>query len=310
MQPGDALGIISAQDLMRRATQSNLSSFHEAGLRSTNSSIPIQDMLDMTDKNSSMLIETSNHKSFRGEYLSRKFEYYVLSYKTSLYVDEDTDSFWRMANSNILVRFYTNYKKLVEDCRTLEFIREMIMSRKDYNVDVSSDFVGILDITERYSINESIHKKIIDILSINLGIDGITEYNDGVTVGSNLSMVSRLECVNGRTLSSNSVKQVEEVFGIEAARGVVYERIKDTCDEPDVIADYMTFNGRLHAFNKFSPDHNDKGIISSMGFERPSTDIRRLSSGESKDDGNSVYSRIALGKRPYVGSNSKIFTIF
>jgi hypothetical protein len=50
-------------------------------------------------------------------------------------------------------------------------------------------------------------------------------------------------------------------------------RIKNSCGEPE--SDYITFHSRVHAFNKSSPDHNDKGYI--YGIRKTCIDIHSLS---------------------------------
>jgi len=62
---------------MRRATQSNLSSFHEAGLKSKDSVLPIQNILNVTsNKDAHMIVNASSHEVFKRRHLYRKFSYY------------------------------------------------------------------------------------------------------------------------------------------------------------------------------------------------------------------------------------------
>ena len=304
MEPGDLIGIDSVQRIMRSATQSNLSSFHEAGLRSFRNNLSVQNVLDVTgDANTSMEITTDDHESFRREYLYRKFGYYVLGYKSSLYLSR-SDEFWEMDSDGVLVRFYVDYKKLIEDCRSLRFIKGIITSKKDYDVVISSDFVGILDIVERFTINEPVNQKIFEILDIDMGIDGILDYVDGKSSGSNLDVVSRIRNVDRTLLRSNNIRQVERKLGIEAARNVIFKELgKDSL----VIADYMTWHGRVHAFNKFGPW--DKGIIASMGFERPNKDIARIGIAPEVDPIESTYSQTVMGNVPSIVSNNPNFRV-
>ncbi|KAF8585619.1 hypothetical protein K439DRAFT_1615756 [Ramaria rubella] len=213
-----------------------------------------------------------------------------------------------MANADTLVRLYTDYRKLIEDCRTLEYIREMIQLRKDLTVTITSDFVGIINIVEQYPSSDPIHKRITDILDIELGIQGILEYNDNVVTGSNLSMVSRLDEVEKDTLWSNSIRQVEERFGIEAARELIFGELKASCDNPGIIADYMTWHGSVHPLNKGILDN--KGVLSSMAFERPKQDMNKLSNGSVEDDVSSVYSQIMTGSDCLLGTRNPSMEVF
>jgi len=305
MQPNDPIGITSVHNIMRKATQSNLSSFHEAGLISRDSTLPIQNILNVTkNKDVHMIVDTDDHNMFRRRYLHRKFSYYVVQYKSSLYLDKNVDIFWGINRGPSLVRFYTNYKRLIKDCRTLEYIRDILILRRDLIVNISSDFVGIIDIVEKYPTNEPDHKKISEILDIEFGIDGILEYTDGVVTGSNLDMVSRLNHIDKHSLWSNDIRQVEEKFGIEAARNLIFSEIKHDYNEAGIIADYMAYHGKIYPFNKYNPDQIGKGILSSMSFEQPNHDISKICLKPMGDDATSVYSQSMIGMKPKNGTNN------
>lgn len=305
MQPNEPLGIISIHGLMKHATQSNLSSFHEAGLKSKDSVLPIQNILNVAKNDDArMVVDVQDSNDFKKKHLYRKFSYYVVQYKSALHLDPTVDSFWGMKSDSSLVRFYTNYRRLIEDCRTLEYIREILLLRKDLTIEISSDFVGIVDISEKYTTNEPMHRKISDILDIELGIEGVLEYSDNVTVGSNLNMVSRLDDIDHSTLWSNDIRQVESRFGIEAARCLIYDEIKNNCDNPEVIADYMAFYGKIHPFGKHNPGQESKGFLSSMSFEQPNYDIAKIGRSAIGDDITSVYSQTMIGMSPSNGTNN------
>ena len=207
-----------------------------------------------------------------------------------------------MDNGGVLVRFYVNYKlKFIEDCRSLRFIKGIITSKKDYDVVISSDFVGILDII---GINEPINQKIFEILDIDMGIEGILDYVDGKSSGSNLDVVSRIRHIDRTLLRSNKIRQVEKRLGIEAARNVIF---KELGKDSSVTANYMAWHGKTHAFNKFGPW--DKGVISSMGFERPNKDMARVAIAPEVDPIVSTYSQTAMGNVPSIGSNNPNFRI-
>lgn len=307
---GDRNALVSVQGLMRNATQSNLSSFHEAGLKSTGGNLTIQNVLDVTDTgNFYMRVVVDDESLFRRKFIYRKLRYYIMEYKPPVYLKDNPDSFWNMDTNNLLVRFYTDYRKLVKDCRSLEYIKEIIESRMDVSITVSSDFVGIMDIRDPYCVDESTHERIYEILDMNLGVNGILDYSNGIVSGSNLDTISRVKEVDGTRLTSNNIRQVQRRFGIEAARYVIASEIGVSYDEVDTIADYMTWHGEVYPFTKFSPDQERKGILTSMGFERPNYDLAKLVKGPILDRMTSVYSQAMTGMKTKIGSNSSNFEV-
>lgn len=311
MEPGDHNALVSVQGLMRRATQSNLSSFHEAGLRSTGGNLTIQNVLDVTDTgNFCMKVIVEDEDLFRRKFVHRKLRYYVMEYKPPVYLrDNNPDSFWEMNTDDLLVRFYMDYRRLIRDCRSLEYIKEIIETRMDVLIDVSSDFVGIMDVRDPYCVDESSYKRICEILDMDLGVSGILDYSDGIVKGSNLDIISRIREVDGTRLTSNNIKQVQTRFGIEAARYVIASEIGISHDDVDAIADYMTWHGEVYPFTKFSPDQERKGILTSMGFERPNYDLAKLVDGPILDGMRSVYSQAMVGMKTKIGSNSSNFEV-
>jgi len=314
MEPGDHNALESVQGLMRKATQSNLSSFHEAGLKSTSGNLTVQNVLDVTDnENFYMNVVVDDEKLFKMKFIRRKLKYYVMEYKPHPYlIKDDPDSFWNLKYERELiaiVRLYTDYRKLTKDCRSLQYIKEKIEARMDVTVTVSSDFVGIIDIRTEHEVNESNYKKIYEILNIDLGVEGILDYSNGIVKGSNLDIMSRVREVDGTKLTSNNIKQVQKRFGIEAARYVIFREIGVSYDEVGVIADYMTWHGEVFPFTKFSPDQERKGILTSMGFERPNYDLSKLVNGPIHDEMKSVYSQAMVGIKTKIGSNSSNFEV-
>jgi hypothetical protein len=89
---------------------------------------------------------------------------------------------------------------------------------------------------------------------------------------------------------------MEEKFGIEAARDILYDEILLKNNNPQyagIIADYMCVSGVLKPFSKDST--MIRNPILSMGYEEASSDLKKMHTNTVVDPLQNSYSRMALG---------------
>jgi hypothetical protein len=303
---GDARGIQSVQDLLKGATQLNLSSFHNAGLVKSTRDLSVQQILDLAPATFQMKIETEDKDEFKRQCLYRNFGYYVQRYNSSEYLKDE--SFWNMDNQGVAVRFYMNYRKLfVEDKRSLEYVKEELERKYSiYKIKISSNIVGILDIlkTDKFEGSFEDIRNIMD--NIFFGILNISEFSEGNTVGSNMEVLD-MPFVERNKSKSNDIRSIEREFGVEAAKSIILEEIGKRIDNPEDIANYMTLSGTVKPFTK--QGLVNKGPLTRMAFERYIQDLKHSVIYGESDSGESLQSRIMLGVNPNMGSAYENFEI-
>lgn len=175
-----------------------------------------------------------------------------------------------------LLRFYIDYNKIKQYGLTLENIASKFFEQ-DYSRDctlyTSPDFMGMMDVwfTEPTWLPSFLSKmsKVIcgtpDILSCDVLSDNTTI----VTTGSNIMVLSRVPSIDKKTITSNNVRNVEQCFGIEAAASILSDITGST-----IVSDFMTRTGKVLPFYKNTKETYRKGLLTSMGFERPKEDIK------------------------------------
>lgn len=301
--PCSAKGITDFQSVMQTATQSNLSSFHVAGqAEDPDEKLAVQKILDNSKMASFyMNVETIDSRGFREKNLFRKIGYYITGFAHYDFVAKNADL--NLTGRNV-VRFYFDYRKLIQDNRSLSYI-EIVLRLKHCpsNIRITSDFIGIMDYEQ--GSQDSTHSIAMKIMGETIGIEGILEYSNGKVTGSNLEALSKADDVIKETMTSNNVQQVYNILGVEAARAVIYQEIgKGT------IADYMTYYGVIDPYSKNSNSIQNKQFMTSMSFEKPIQDLQKVAIGKSIDNVEGVYSQLMLGRKPDIGSNSRQFHVF
>lgn len=299
-------------------TQDSLSAFHTAGVERRKQGL--QDIIDNRHSPNTGMVIAGNIKR---DAIYRPLKYYVKSISTSI-IDDNIrgDDFWYDigremgilpqkgdGSSNVIVRFYLDYGKLLEDDRTLEYIVKKVFDQHPF-VYRSPDFMGIIDVHIANMIELSGVVKTVDTV---MGIPGIQSYDTNTTTsGSNLHEVCIHKNVDPSETTSSDVYDVERTFGLEAARKVIYDEvIACGCDKDAAafVADFMTCKGYVSPFQKDNPMLADKGFLPSIAFERPKKDLKQALEQRRVDIDSSVYSQFILGRLPDVGTGSKLFNL-
>ncbi|MDB5428868.1 MAG: hypothetical protein JWR43_2843 [Phenylobacterium sp.] len=326
MAPSDPVGIRKIQSLLREATQTNLSSFHKAGLSSSRG-VTLQEILDLKrSKDCSMTIFfESGAKDVLRELVYRRFKDYVVDmFLLNEFKNVEYEENWyhigkemgvipehvippsRVRGTTKVMRFYIDYRLLILDRRNLRFLRDEIFC--DYeDVYLSPDFAGTIDVYLKgnYEI-----PGMIDILNKSIGIPGIRgiEREDDrhcVVSGSNLGRVSVLGgVVKDRTISDD-VREVATHLGLEAAREMINRLVPDG----SLVADMMTWYGKPFPFTKRNPKVAEDPLLS-MALEQPRLTIKDSIKNRRKDSNKeSLHSQIMLGESPSIGTRDRDFEI-
>lgn len=332
IEPGEQIGIRLAHNALAVATQNSLSSFHNAGLGSGTISRPsptLQQIMDGTIRQSSTSMIVKTDVDITEPIVQHKLKYYITDITNSLIDDSlSTDDFWysiaRELNllpnyirdrPSIVFRFHFDYIKMGENFLTLEYIANNIFG--EYTVCSSPDFLGLLDV---HLANDSQMSGLMGILEKSVGIPNILDYNKipnekekmFVATGSNLVEILNLQGICDIETTSNNVLDVEKVLGLDAAREVLYQEILSKTGNEEtaaLISDFMTCTGSVTFFKKDNPILPERGFLSSIAFEKPKQDIKRVLHSGAIDPITSVYSQIIVGKVPGVGSGSRLFSL-
>ena len=318
MAPLDPVGIRKVQSLLREATQANLSSFHKAGAVSIKK-VTLQEILDLKkSKNCSMIIPFSSRDVLR-ELPYRKFKDYVLEMISLREFDnENLEETWYHFGKKMnripqdtplpsdvtspmkVVRFYINFKTLARDYRSLEFLRQRVLS--DYKkVYCSPDFAGTLDVHLEGNFEIP---GLFQMLDKTIGVKGIEsiesiQENSCIVVGSNFDGTILLPGVDSTSTITFDIKEISSSLGIEAAR----EMIKRMLPDGALIADIMTWSGELSSFTKkaiFDP-------FLSMALEKPQITIKESIKKKFTDYTTSLHSEFMMGIPPSIGTHDKDF---
>jgi DNA-directed RNA polymerase II subunit RPB1 len=127
--------------------------------------------------------------------------------------------------------------------------------------------------------------------------------------GTNLYDLLVFPGVDGTRTFSNDIHEVNEVFGIEAARLSLYEEINEVFSSEKVnyhhlavLVDTMTFSGRIVPVNRFGMSKNETGVLAKSSFEETSKIMFNAAMWAEKDSMRGVSANIMFGQKPPCGT--------
>ncbi|ORX91242.1 beta and beta-prime subunits of DNA dependent RNA-polymerase [Basidiobolus meristosporus CBS 931.73] len=347
MEPGTPIGIISAQEVMQVATQSNLSSFHAIGLESNSETSGtssksfsgtkicmlhpgIKEIMDLptTQKMSSMIISNVPDTVLPKDITEITFKSLLIGMSNSFLGINNKDSWYKIGvllglfldvanfqGNNTKIRFYLDPQKLYAiGIRSLEIFCNTLFP--DYDVTYSPMFLGIIDVYHGdkdglIDCLQALDKKVFGISGIRK--IGTNRKGEIITHGSNIKEVLRLRGIKLKDIYSNNIKDVERYLGVEAARKAIRKELlrmynKDSL-HPTLIADFMTWHGKVTPFTKNNLHLSNKGFLSSMAFEKAKKDLRLSTKHKLVDKGGLVYLSIIINNTIPLGTGNANFDI-
>lgn len=300
---GYPIGLNSVQDIMQNVTQSNLSFFHSAGTSSSTIltlSPSIPQILDVSNSMTCRMVVDGRPKSL--EYCCLK------DLITGIAVIDSDESDWIQLGVRLkyfeVPKEYRHILQISFDPRKL-IHHEISLSEihiPRYRLVFSPNIIGLLNI---YVNNRKEVLPLINTIDrITFGLEGVCRSvaiaDKTVTAGSNLSGLLRVPGVNFLTSTSNHIPQIFELLGIEAARKVIFQELMQKNSSKmsaGLFADLMTRDGIVQPFLKSKRFSQHKGLLLSMGMERPSTDLMEMYNTVHDRLTNS-YAKIAMGYIP------------
>jgi DNA-directed RNA polymerase subunit A" len=312
-EPGEAVGIISAQSISEPATQMTMRTFHFAGSAGIQVTLGLPRLIEIFDakrepSTSMMTIflkkKFNNRKDcerIAGEIPEKKLRNYVSAVSLDL------------ANMKIKMIF----KKM--KVKELEDIASKLKKIKSLKVTLRKSVMMIEPREKKIAVKDlqRIKKKLLD-LSIS-GIQGIKKAaimksgEDWVikTLGSNFKKLQNYEEIDFMRSYTNNLHEVMSVLGIEAARNTLIKEIKSTLKQQGLdvddrhimlVADIMTFSGEVRPVGRYGVAGMKQSVLTRAGFEETIKHLVKASVRQEEDDFKAIFDNVMVNQVVPVGT--------
>jgi DNA-directed RNA polymerase subunit A" len=285
IEPGEAIGIVAAQSIGEPGTQMTLRTFHFAGIRELNVTLGLPRLIEIVDAKKvpstpmMTIYLTDEYKRDKEKALevARKIEYTkVENVVASTSID--------IASMSIILQL--DEEMLKDKGVTIDDVKKAISKLKLGDFEITESENGVLTIS--FSNIDSIGAlfKLRDkILNAKIkGIKGIKraivqkrgdEYVI-ITDGSNLAGVLGIKGIDISKIETNNIREIEEVFGIEAAREMIVREISKVLAEQGLdvdirhillVADVMTRTGVVKQIGRHGVTGEKSSVLARAAFE-------------------------------------------
>ena len=319
IDPNESVGIIAAQSIGEPGTQMTMRTFHYAGVAEMNVTLGLPRLIEIVDARrvpSTPIMEIHLEEDARNDLDKVRTIASDIERTTVIDIaDVETD----ISSMEIVVRL--DKRKMERKGLTAADVQKRLSKAKGMK--------GLVDLRDEDIVvrcDEPSYKKLLrlseDTKSTPIkGIDGIhravIRKVGGsyviYTEGSNLEKVLEHEHVDKSRTTTNSIMEIYEVLGIEAARNSIINEASKTLEEQGLtvdirhimlVSDLMTNDGDVKAIGRHGISGRKSSVLARAAFEITSAHLLRAGMTGEVDSLEGVVENIIVGQPVTVGTGA------
>lgn len=280
-EPGQAVGIVTAQSIGEPGTQMTLRTFHFAGIRERNVTLGLPRLIELVDARKKPVTPTMDI------YLEEK---YKKSREKAIEVARNTlQTKISALISNVDTDYSTqitldlNQAALNQRGCTVEEVETALLSNKKFKTEKSGHSLT-LNLVEESDAPTTIAVRNKVLNTIVKGVPDITRVTVAQkdeewviqTTGSNLAKVLEIEGIDQRNVRTNNVFEIAATLGIEAARSALINELSTTLEDQGLevdsryimlVADMMCSRGYLQQIGRHGIAGTKDSVLARAAFE-------------------------------------------
>jgi len=310
IQPGEAIGIITAQSFGEPSTQMALSVFHFAGIQEMQITLGLPRLIEIFDARrmpSTPITEIYLERDYNNEKDARSIAERVKEIKI-----KDVASEIKIDFSGKKIEISLNKETL----KVLRLTPEKVVERLNEGKLKGDDIVlsnPELDFKALYKLKERVKDTSIS------GVKGIKQIlvikRDANYIimchGSNLEEIFKVKGVDRNKTRTNNIYEIADVLGIEAARQTIIDEVNKVINQQGLsidsryiklIADAMTVNGEIKGATRMGMISEKKSVLARASFETPVKQFVNATVKGTRDELASVIENTILNQPVPVGT--------
>jgi len=311
-EPGECVGLVTAESIGEPGTQMTLNTFHFAGVSEMNVTTGLPRLIEILDGRaeiSTKMMEVYLKKPYSEGKDIRKIAESLKETKLKEYIKEISID---IAETKMHIQLDSRVLN-ERGVKTAPIGKYLAKGLKGFDVKVEKDDVinikasGDDALGLIYKLKEKIKEVHID------GIKGITQVLPVkradefviVTAGSNLKEVMKKEFVDTKRIATNNIAEIESVFGIEAAREAIIREMEKVLRNQGIsldmrhillISDAMTMSGEVLGVSRYGIVKEKPSVLARASFETPIRHIINASMVGEVDQLNSVIENVMINQ--------------
>ena len=318
IQPGESVGLISAESIGEPGTQMTLNTFHFAGVAEMNVTLGLPRIIEILDGRKN-LKTPAMEIYLKAPYSKGKgIKEFAISLRDTKLNDVVLEISISLMDSEIELKLDKEKMKTLS-LTTSQIVSSISKQIKGFNVKDNKVSILMRSRNKEENLNE-LYKAKEKIKDIHIrGIKGINQVlpikrDDEyiiITSGSNLSEVLQLEGIDTFKTTTNNIYEIQEVLGIEAARQTIINEVFKVIENQGfnvdirhimLVADTMCVSGSIKGITRYGVVSEKASVLARASFETPIKHIINAALIGEVDNLNSVVENVMLNQAVPIGT--------
>ncbi len=318
IEPGESIGIVSAESIGEPGTQMTLNTKHFAGVSEMNVTTGLPRIIEIFDGRKSIstpMMEIYLKKPYsKGKDLVK----IAAKLKQTLLGELAQEFYINIADMSVeitLRKESLEEHELTKD-KVINAIKKTVKGIKIKEKDeiiVVNKKQSTENLNEIYALKEKLKKVFVSgvkHISYVLPIKRKDEYVI-ITAGTNLKEVLDIDFVDSERTTSNDIFEVEKVLGIEAARETIVREVFKVIQQQGLnvnvrhimlVADAMCVLGKVEGITRYGIVKEKASVLARASFETPMKQLIQASLMGEVDNLNSVIENVMVNQPVPVGT--------
>ncbi|MFH1053506.1 MAG: DNA-directed RNA polymerase subunit A'' [Candidatus Woesearchaeota archaeon] len=286
IEPGESVGIISAESIGEPGTQMTLNTFHYAGVAEMNVTLGLPRIIEILDGRKNIATPMMEIYLIPPYNKGKDIREIALSIKETKLSEITAEFLINIAESEVEIRLDTKKMEEHKIKKTEQVVKSLQSGIRGVTIRQRKDGIIVKPKGKDESLNEvyKIKERIKDIY-----ISGVKDIKQVlpvkredefiiITSGTNLAEVMSLPFVDFKRTATNDVFETFNVLGIEAARQTIINEVFKVIESQGLnvdirhimlVADTMTANGDVKGITRYGVVNEKTSVLARASFETP-----------------------------------------
>ncbi|RMW37260.1 MAG: DNA-directed RNA polymerase subunit A' [Nitrosopumilus sp.] len=318
VEPGQAVGIITAQSIGEPGTQMTLRTFHFAGIKERNVTLGLPRLIELVDARKKPVTPTMDiyldDESKKSREKAIEVARNVLQTKVSaLIADSETDYATE-------IKLILSENRLRERGCSIAEVEAALSSNKKFKMETTGELITLKLVEEsdtatviaiRNKVLNTTVKGVPDIERVTL----VQKDDEWViqTTGSNVAKVLEVKGIDKTNVRTNNVFEIAGTLGIEAARNALINELNGTLEDQGLevddryimlVADLMCSRGYMQQIGRHGIAGTKDSVLARAAFEITVPTIAHAALGGEIEQLKGITENVIVGSNIPIGSGT------
>jgi len=318
VEPGECVGLVSAESIGEPGTQMTLNTFHFAGVAEMNVTLGLPRIIEILDGRKELMTPMTEIYLQKPYSKGQDIRKLALSIKETKL--EDITSEFVISLADLKIEAKLNKEKMkdigIGENMVLNAVSKQL---KGFSIKLKDGILILKSSAKEESLNE-IYKTKEKVKKVLIkGVKGITQIlpvkrGDEyiiITAGSNLKEILSLPEVDPTRTTTNNILEISEILGIEAARESIIKEVFKVIESQGLnvdirhimlVADTMCSGGLVKGITRYGVVSEKSSVLARASFETPIRHIINAALVGEQDRLTSVVENVMLNQPVPVGT--------